>query len=229
MTQRRLVYPWLATWVALMLAGCGAAATTQQPVGAVPLIPTAPARPQPTVAATNAVPTNVPTQVVPTVTAALTPTFTTYREPRGVFTIDVPTNWRTSSLPNGVGITSLAYNATVIFTLSFSWQPEQLGPTTQAGIVEELKTRLLSSYMAQDVQLTGSRDASDRYTLAGTAILNGTPTTIEITLEQTAGGTIVLQSWLVPTALWGDFQPVFKTSMQRSLIIDDQAIQALTP
>lgn len=223
----------LALALLVAMAGCGS--DVRQNQGAAPLIPSpatltqAPASPtqaagDPTLApATPAVPTLAP----PTLTVPLTPTFVTYREPRGVFSIDVPANWKTSALPSAVGINSVAYNATVIFTLSFNWRADRLSPTIEAQIVEELKSNILSSYLAQDVQLSGSRDQQDRYTLSGTVRLDGTPTTLEIRVEQTPGGSIVLQSWLVPTVLWAEFQPLFYQPIVRSLVIDDEALRKL--
>ena len=217
--------------LALLLGGmdaCGSNAPQNQ--GAAPLIPSpaAPAAHSAGPTARLAPPTSAPpTLAPPTATAPLAPTFITYREPRGVFSIDVPANWQTTALPNAVGISSLAYNSTVIFTLSFNWRAERLSPTTEAQIVEDLKSKILSSYLAQDVQLSGIRDPEDRYTLSGTVTLDGTPTTLQIRLEQTPGGSIVLQSWLVPTVLWADFQPLFYQPMIQSLVIDDEALRKL--
>ncbi len=224
---------WIRRTVALALllsvAGCGAGATQNQ--GVAPLIPSpaltqAPASPTQAIAPTSGVQPTLaaPTEAPPTLTVPLTPTFSTYREPRGVFSIAVPTNWQTSALPNAVGINSVAYNATVIFTLSFNWRAERLSPTTEAQIVEDLKSNILSSYLAQNIDLRGSRDAQDRYMLSGTVTLDGTPTTLEIRVEQTPGGTLVLHSWLVPTVLWADFQPLFYQPIMQSLAIDDAAM-----
>jgi hypothetical protein len=221
------------------VAGCGGSGVTPN-LGAAPLIPSpaaqtpAPAShpegPRQASAPTSvAPPASDPTLAPPTLTVPLTPTFSTYRDPRGVFSIDVPVNWQTSALPNpnAVGINSVAYNATVIFTLSFSWNAERLSPTTEAQIVEDLKSNILSSYLAQNVQLTGSRDPQDRYMLRGTVTLDGTPTTLEIRVEQTPGGSIVLESWLVPTVLWENFQSLFYQPMMQSLVVDDEALRTL--
>ena len=216
--------------LSLLLAGIAACGSNvPQNEGAAPLIPSQVALNQtPANPTVRVAPTAAPTLAVPTATAPLTPTFSTYREPRGVFSIDVPTNWQTTALPKAVGITSLAYNSTVIFTLSFNWRAERLSATTEAQIVEDLKSKILSSYLAQNVQLSGSRNPQERYTLSGTVTLDGTPTTLEIRLEQTPGGSIVLQSWLVPTVLWADFQPLFYEPMIQSLVVDDEALRKLT-
>jgi len=214
----------------LLLGGCGEAARRPNDAGALPVVPTlAPAAtqlaptPQPATA-TQRVPaasTAAPaTQGVPA--SALSPTFSTYREPRGVFTVEVPANWRTTPLDNGIGITSLAYNATAITSISLSWQAEQLTPTAMAQIAEQYKTRLLEGYLTKNLALSGLQQ-DQYYVLSGTATLTGIPTTIEISLEQTPGGTIVLQSWLVPTELWPEFQRVFQQPIQASLTIDDAA------
>jgi hypothetical protein len=217
----------------LLLAGCGEASRRPDDAGALPIVPTmAPAltRPAPTPPLETALaPTSAalaPTSVAPATqgvpASELTPTFSTYREPRGVFTIDVPANWRTTPLANGIGITSLAYNATAITSLSLSWQADQLTPTAMAQIAEQYKTRLLEGYLTKNLDLSGVQQ-DQHYVLSGTATLTGTPTTIEISLEQTPGGTIVLQSWLVPTELWPEFQRIFQQPIQASLKIDDAA------
>jgi hypothetical protein len=217
----------------LLLGGCGEASRRPNDAGALPIVPTlAPAVTQPTptpqpATATQRVPAAsaaavAPTSAAPAPTTALSPTFSTYREPRGVFTVDVPSNWRTTPLANGIGITSLAYNATAITSISLSWQADQLTPTAMAQIAEQYKTRLLEGYLTKNLALSGAQQ-DQHYVLSGTATLTGTPTTIEISLEQTPGGTIVLQSWLVPTELWPEFQLVFQRPIQASLTIDDAA------
>jgi hypothetical protein len=217
----------------LLLGGCGEAARRPNDAGALPIVPTlAPAStrlaptPQPATAppASTAAPATqgVPASAAPAPTSALSPTFSTYREPRGVFTVDVPANWRTTPLADGIGITSLAYNATAITSISLTWQADQLTPTAMAQIAEQYKTLLLAGYLTKNLALSGIQQ-DQHYVLSGTATLTGTPTTIEISLEQTPGGTIVLQSWLVPTELWPEFQLVFQRPIQASLTIDDAA------
>ncbi|HYF63631.1 MAG TPA: hypothetical protein VD886_12505 [Herpetosiphonaceae bacterium] len=226
--------------LALLLAGCGQA-TRRPDAGALPIVPTlAPAvtsvAPSPIAASpapatptsgSSAPATTVPAGgAAPAATGALTPTFATYREPRGTFTVSVPDNWQTTPLAAGIGITSVAYNATAIATISLTWQAGEISPTAMAQIAEEYKNRLLESYLTKNLDLSGAQ-AGRRYTLKGTATLTGTPTTIEISLEQTAGGTLVLQSWLVPTELWADFQRVFQQPIQASLAIDDAAVRLI--
>lgn len=211
---------WL---VLLLLTACGDQIAPPPNAAALPVLPTLqPAITSVPVPATLVQPTQIATVAQPSVTTALTLTLATYREPRGVFTLDVPTAWRTTALPNGIGIITVADYATANVTLSLAWQADRLSATTSAQIVEEYKTRLLESYLTKNLQLSGA-SADERYTLRGTATLTGMPTTIEISLEQTAGGTVVLQSWLAPTAVWPDFERIFKSPMQQSLIIDDAA------
>lgn len=211
---------WL---VLLLLVACGDQIAPPPNAAALPVLPTLqPAITSVPVPATLVQPTQIATVAQPSVTTALTLTLATYREPRGVFTLDVPTAWRTTALPNGIGIITVADYATANVTLSLAWQADRLSATTSAQIVEEYKTRLLESYLTKNLQLSGA-SADERYTLRGTATLTGMPTTIEISLEQTAGGTVVLQSWLAPTAVWPDFERIFKSPMQQSLIIDDAA------
>jgi len=216
----------------LLLVGCGEATRRPNDAGALPVVPTlapaatqlAPTPPATAAPASSAAPATqgVPASAAPAATSALTPTFSTYREPRGVFTVDVPANWRTMPLANGIGITSLAYNATAITSISLSWQADQLTPTAMAQVAEQYKTRLLEGYLTKNLALSGVQQ-DQHYVLSGTATLTGTPTTIEISLEQTPGGTIVLQSWLVPTEIWPEFQRVFQQPIQASLTIDDAA------
>lgn len=205
-----------------ILVGCGQQRQVAQTTAQAPVAPL-----QPTTIRTTVQPTAAPTATRQSATA--TPaqvTLGTYRDPRGVFSMDVPSNWKTTPLENGVGFTSLAYNANVIVTISFAWQSEPLDPDQQVQLVEQIKARTFAAYLAKDVVLNSARDGA-RYSLDGSATLNGTPTHVEFTLDQTAGGTIYLQSWLVPNELWNDFQTTFKQPMQASLVVDDGAAKAV--
>ena len=213
-----------ALWLfLLLLVACGDQIAPPPNAAALPVLPTLqPAITSVPVPPTPVQPTRIATVAQPSASTALTLTFANYREPRGVFTLDVPTTWRTTALPDGIGLITIADYATANVTLSLAWQAERLSATSSAQIVEQYKTRLLESYLTKNLQLSGASDA-ERYTLRGTATLTGMPTTIEISLYQTAGGTVVLQSWLAPTAVWPDFERIFKTPMQQSLTIDDAA------
>ena len=199
-----------------ILIGCG----QQNTLVATSVAPVAPLQPT----ALGATATIAATQVVikPTATPELKPTFATYNDPRAIFSMDVPTNWQTTPLDQGVGFTTLAYNASVVMTISFSWQAQPLDPDQQVQLVEDVKARTFNGYLTKDIVLESKRNGT-QYILNGTATLNGVPTHVEFTLDQTAGGTIYLQSWLVPSEIWTEFQTTFKQPMQASLKVDDAA------
>lgn len=205
----------------VILVGC-----TEQPAApASNQVTTAPTMIQASSSPQAAVATLEPTST-PSATEPVSLTFTTYRDPRGVFAIDVPSNWRTESLKNGIGISSFAYNASVVVTISFSWQAEQLDSTKAAEIVEMVKSQTFTTYLTRDVQLNSASEGAT-YRLEGTASLNAQPMYVRFELSQTQGGSIMLQSWLVPQDLWPDVETTFYTPMQRSLSIDDEAAAAL--
>lgn len=187
--------------------------------------PSEPANPQASQSTKVAIATLAPTSA-PTATAPVSLTFSTYRDPRGVFAIDVPSNWRTEALKNGIGISSFAYNASVVVTISFSWQANQLDSTKAAEIVEMVKSQTFATYLTRDVQLD-SKSEGATYRLEGTASLNAKPMYVRFELSQTAGGSIMLQSWLVPQDLWPEVETTFYNPMQQSLSIDDEAAAAL--
>ncbi len=202
------------------LLGC-----SQQQVAPTSSATTAPTTVQASPSVNMAVATLEPTNA-PTATAPVSFTFSTYRDPRGVFALDVPSNWRTEALKNGIGITTFAYNASVVVTISFSWQAEQLDSTKAAEIVEMVKSQTFATYLTRDVQLNSSSEGAS-YRLDGTASLNAQPMYVRFELSQTAGGSIMLQSWLVPQNIWPAVESTFYVPMQQSLSIDDEAAAAL--
>ncbi|XSG76903.1 hypothetical protein ACP8Y2_07820 [Herpetosiphon llansteffanensis] len=204
------------------LVGCAEQNDTPTTVSFATIAPTiAQASPSANVAVATIAPTSEPTA-----TAPVSFTFSTYRDPRGVFAIDVPSNWRTEALKSGIGISSFAYNASVVVTISFSWQATQLDSTKAAEIVEMVKSQTFATYLTRDVQLDSTSEGA-RYRLEGTASLNTQPMYVRFELSQTAGGSIMLQSWLVPQDVWPEVETTFYAPMQQSLSIDDEAAAAL--
>ncbi|KPL90931.1 hypothetical protein SE18_03925 [Herpetosiphon geysericola] len=203
------------------LVGCAEQKDTPTTVSFATIAPTALTNQGTTIALATITPTSAPTA-----TAPVSLTFSTYRDPRGVFALDVPSNWRTEALKNGIGISSFAYNASVVVTISFSWQATQLDSTKAAEIVEMVKSQTFATYLTRDVQLNSASEGAT-YRLEGTATLNAQPMYVRFELSQTTGGSIMLQSWLVPQELWPEVETTFYKPMQQSLSIDDEAAAAL--
>ncbi len=211
--------------LAVLLTACGAQSSPTTPVPSATPPPVAQAAPPP-----KTTDTPVPSPLPPTPTTPLSPTFVLYRDARGGFTIELPENWNRRALPEGVGVTATAFNATARYLLSLALLDEPLSATRQAQIVEEIKNSLLDPYLVQAPDFSAASDpATGRYVLRGTATLTGTPTTIEVSLEQTDAGVLILQSWLAPTQLWPDFVDLFKQPMEASLTVDAAALRRLSP
>ncbi|HEY1012638.1 MAG TPA: hypothetical protein VGE07_08040 [Herpetosiphonaceae bacterium] len=209
-------------------AGCGESAARR--VGELPTVPiaapapgTATARPA---ASVPPAPTPALTAAIPSPTAALTPTFVAWRDPRGAFAIDLPANWHNQPVPQGIGVTSVAFNGLATFSLSFGYQEAPLGEEAARQLAETTRDRLLGDGLIKDPQFSGeARD--DGYVLRGSATINALPMAIEVTVRRTAGGALALESWRAPLDLWPEVQRQYAQPMRASLTIDDEALRAL--
>ena len=221
----KMMIRWVAVLLLLTACASGRSQSSQVALEAQSLQPTF--TPElAAVPATDAAPLATPSLPIPTPSQPLLPQFIEYREPRGVFTVNLPDVWNRQSFPEGIGVSATAYNATARYILSLSYSDPLLPPEDLQQLAETYQENVLDSYLVQEPAFTQAM-LEDGFKISGEAILTGTPTVLEITVQQTEQGTIVLQSWLVPSELWPDFVPLYKQPIEQSLVIDESALQSL--